>query len=320
MGTFKNVIRKIRRLGLDGLYQRVDAIPKLLGGQRNDWETVKVQLGDLQSRQVRALPDKAPLRDAEFKVFSQFGDDGIFQYLFSRIPAVDSFVEFGVEDYTEANTRFLLMHDNWRGLILDGRPDLQAVLDRQGLPFLHDLTVRSAFITAENINQLLTEAGFTGEIGLLSVDIDGNDYWVWKAIDVVRPQVVVVEYNAVLGAERALTVPYDPAFMRSKAHPSWLYWGASLPAYCQLAEEKGYAFVGCNHAGINAYFVRKDLCGPFRVLTPKEGFVLSRFRDSRDAQGRMSKLGGQDRLKAIATCPMVDVASGKTVLLQELLG
>ena len=320
MVSLKRFLRKVRRLGLDGLYQRVEALNSRPTVPLNALESLKVQTGDLQTRHVRALPDRAPLRQAEFKVFSQFGDDGILQYLFSRFPAVDSFIEFGVEDYTEANTRFLLIHDNWRGLILDGRPDLQGVVDRQGLPFLHELTAQSAFITAENINEIFVQAGFTGEIGLLSIDIDGNDYWVWKAIEVVRPQVVVVEYNSILGSERALTIPYDPAFTRSKSHPSWLYWGASLAALCRLANDKGYAFVGSNQAGVNAYFVRKDLAAPFQVLTAAEGHVVSRVRESRDAQGGMSRLGGAARLEAIADCPMIDLDSGKTILLRELIG
>ena len=182
---------------------------------------------------------------------------------------------------------------------LDGRPDLDAVVSAQGLPMLHDLGIRSAFITAENINDLLLGAGFSGEIGLLSIDIDGNDYWVWKAITCVNPQAVVIEYNAVLGPDHALTIPYDPSFTRQAAHHSWLYFGASLPALCLLAEEKGYAFVGCNSAGNNAYFVRKDLAAPFKVLTPEEGFVDSRFRESRDEQGRMNRLRGPARQAAI---------------------
>lgn len=324
MGNIRSFLRKARRLGFDGLYQRLDGIhkriestPALLGVNRNQVETLQVQVGDLQTRTVHALPDHSPLRLAEFKVFSQFGDDGILQYLFSRIPLVDSFIEFGVEGYTEANTRFLLIHDNWRGLILDGRPDLQEVLDSQGLPFLHDLTVCSAFISAENINYLLRDAGFSGEVGLLSIDIDGNDYWVWKAIDAVNPQVVVVEYNAVFGADRALTIPYDPAFKRSHAHASWLYFGASLPALCRLGEAKGYAFVGCNSAGNNAYFVRRDLVTPFQVLSASEGFVDSRFRESRNLNGQMSRLAGRSRLQAIADTLVVDLESGQTIHLAD---
>jgi hypothetical protein len=276
-------------------------------------------LGAAEARRVAGLPPRTALRETEFKVYSQFGDDGIIQYLLSHLSAVPSFVEFGVEDYTEANTRFLLIHNQWRGLILDGRPDLAALVATQGLSRLYNLEARSAFITAENINGLILDAGFSGELGLLSIDIDGNDYWVWKAITCVRPQVVVVEYNAVFGADRAITIPYSPSFTRQQAHYSWLYFGASLRALCALGAEKGYAFVGCNSAGNNAYFVREDLSAPFLVLSPEQGFVDSRFRESRDEQGRMNQLSGPARLQAIADQPVVDLDSGQTILLRDLL-
>ncbi len=274
--------------------------------------------GAAEARRVRALPPRTPIREAEFKVYSQFGDDGILQYLTSHLPAIPSFVEFGVEDYTEANTRFLLVQDKWRGLIIDGRPDLDAVVVAQGLPMLYDLEIRSAFITAENINDVILGAGFSGRIGLLSVDIDGNDYWVWRAITCVQPQIVVAEYNAVFGSRRAVTVPYAPDFTRQQAHPSWLYFGASLPALCRLGEEKGYAFVGCNEAGNNAYFVIKELASSFLTLTPEEGFRDSRFRESRDDLGRMNRLSGPARLAAIAEMPVVDLDTGRRIFLGEL--
>ncbi len=314
----KNLSRHLRKLGSTQQKRRVAHIKSEVAVLRRQVCASLELLGAAEARRVATLPPQTPLREAEFKVYSQFGDDGIIQYLVGHIPAAPSFVEFGVEDYTEANTRFLLVHNHWRGLILDGRPDLDAVVAAQGLPMLHELEVRSAFITAENIDVLIQTSGFSGEIGLLSVDIDGNDYWVWKAITCVQPQIVVMEYNAVFGSERAVTVPYDPAFVRHQAHPSWLYFGASLGACCQLAEQKGYAFVGCNQAGNNAYFVRRDLAGPFQVLTTKEGFVDSRFRESRDAQGRMTRLSGPARLRAIAAMPVVDLDTQKTILIRDI--
>ena len=311
--------RALWRLRSTRTARRIEFLKAEMVALRRQVAAVAELTGGLECRRVAALPDQSPLREAEFRVYSQFGDDGVIQYLFSRIPAVPVFVEFGVEDYTEANTRFLLVRDNWRGLILDGRPDLDAVVSAQGLPMTHELEVRSAFITAENINKLFLDAGFTGEIGLLSIDIDGNDYWVWKAIDRVNPQVVVAEYNAVFGPDRAVTIPYDPGFTRQAAHHSWLYFGASLQALCRLAQAKGYAFVGCTSAGNNAYFVRQDLAAPFKVLTPKEGFVDSRFRESRDERGRMNRLGGSARLAAIADLPVLDLDLGRAVPLRDLM-
>jgi hypothetical protein len=315
----REFFHRLTSIGASRHKRRIHYIKAEMVVLRQQVSTALELAGRAEARQVAALPPRTPIRDTEFKVYSQFGDDGIIQYLISHLPVIPTFVEFGVEDYTEANTRFLLLHNLWRGLILDGRPDLDSVVMAQGLPMLHDLEVRSAFITAENINDLISGAGFSGEIGLLSIDIDGNDYWVWKAITCVQPQIVVVEYNAVFGSERAVTIPYSPSFTRQQAHHSYLYFGASLPALCGLAEAKGYAFVGCNGAGNNAYFVRKDLADPFLSLSPKAGFVDGRFRESRDEQGRMNRLSGPARLEAIAGLPVVDLETGQSIPLRELL-
>jgi hypothetical protein len=270
----------------------------------------------LQLRAAGVLPR---LRDAEFQVFSQFGDDGILQYLLARLgPLDDRFIEFGVQDYVESNTRFLLQADNWRGLVIDGGAENVARIREADFHWRHDLTALHAFVDRDNVNRLFRDAGFTGEIGLLSVDIDGNDYWVWETIEVVSPVITVCEYNAVLGDRLPVTVPYDPAFQRTRAHPSNLYWGASLPALCHLAERKGLCFVGTNGAGNNAYFVRRDRLGPLRPLAPREGFVDSRFRESRDAEGRLTFLSGAARRAAIAEMPVVDVTTGRTLRVGDL--
>jgi len=209
---------------------------------------------NLQSR--GQIPD---LHQAEFKVFSQFGDDGIIQYLVHRLQLLpDTFVEFGVENYRESNTRFLLLNNNWRGLVLDGNQDFINYIQQDQIYWRQTLTARCAFITRENINELLGAAGLAGQIGLLSVDIDGNDYWVWEKIAMVDPAIVIVEYNCIFGADLAVAVPYEPQFARHRAHYSGQFWGASLHALKLLADRKGYSLVCCNSAGSNAYFVRND--------------------------------------------------------------
>src|SRR5581483_9155361 len=251
-------------------------------------------------------------REAEFKVFSQFGDDGIIQYLIARldIPAeLSTFIEFGVQDYTESNTRFLLMNDNWRGLVMDGDQSNMESLKARDLYWRHDLTALCRWIDRDNINAILQESGFSGPLGILSIDIDGNDYWVWQRIEIVQRVIVIVEYNSVLGGWQAVTVPYDPSFNRTKAHYSNLYWGASLPALASLARTKGYAFVGSNQAGNNAYFVHDNYIGRggIAAITPEKGYVESRFRESRDEGGRLTYLGGAARRRMIAGMPIYDI-------------
>jgi hypothetical protein len=288
---------------------------------QRELDALRVQLGGLEARSVATLPPDR-LRDAEFTVFSQFGEDGILQFLVQRVPIENEvFVEFGVEDYHESNTRFLLVHDNWRGLIIDGGTTHVEFLRSTGLGWRHHIDAVSAFIDRDNINDLIRSAGIAGDIGVLSVDIDGNDYWVLERIDVVSPRILIVEYNSVFGPEAAITVPYDPGFVRSEKHPSWLYWGASLAALTRLANEKGFALVGGNRAGNNAFYVRRDVLGDLPEVSVEQAYMPSRFRESRGADGELSYVSDhRDRLALIAQMPVVDVASGETITVGDRLG
>lgn len=258
--------------------------------------------------QINKSLDSDNILDYDFRVFSQWGDDGIIQYIINKIKNITpSFIEFGVENYTEANTRFLLMNNNWKGLIMDGSESNMDFVRQSSLFWQYDLTVKTAFITAENINKLIQEAGFGGQIGILHIDIDGNDYWVWKKIDVVQPQVVIMEYNSVFGIEKAWTTPYQENFFRTKAHYSNLYFGASLLALCDLAKQKGYEFIGTNLNSNNAYFVQKDLAAPFKILSPEEAHTASRFTEARNQKGELSYLRAEQRLNVLKGMPIFNV-------------
>jgi hypothetical protein len=251
------------------------------------------------------------LADVEFKVFSQWGDDGIIQWLVDILDFPNkTFVEFGVETYRESNTRFLMMNNNWEGFVMDASERNIARIISSEYYWRYQLQARNAFIEIGNINTLLEESGFHKDVGLLHIDIDGNDYWIWKEIRVISPIVVILEYNSVFGPERALTVPYDSRFNRTEKHYSNLYFGASLSALCQLSNAKGYAFIGCNSAGNNAYFVRRDKLGAkLKELSPGEGYVLSKSREARNSAGRLTWLGGSARLEAIRGLPVFNVAT-----------
>jgi hypothetical protein len=284
-------------------------------------DALRAQMGGLESRMLRGR-EVADLREAEFSVFSQFGEDGIIQYLLQHVPIEhEVFVEFGVEDYSESNTRFLLVHDNWEGLILDGGSDHIAFLGRTGMDWRYTIQARSAFVDRDNINGLITSAGIAGDIGLLSVDIDGNDYWVLEAIDAVTPRILVAEYNSTFGPEAAVTIPYDPGFQRGAAHWSNLYWGASLAALDTLARRKGHVLVGGNSAGNNAFWVREELAGGLPRPSVEEAYRPSRFRESRDESGKLTYLRDHSaRLGAIAHLPLWDVAAERQVSVGERLG
>jgi hypothetical protein len=255
----------------------------------------------------------------EFGVFSQWGEDGLIAYLVDHV-AIDRpwFVEFGVEDYREANTRFLLMTRDWRGLVIDGSETHVRSIRADDISWRHELESRCAFVTRDNINALLGDAGFSGDIGLLSIDIDGNDYWVWEAIDIVSPRIVVAEYNSLWGPSRAVTVPYDADFVRTRKHHSNLYYGASITALAQLGRRKGYSLVGGNSAGNNAFFVRDDVRGAIPTVTPEHAYRRARFREGRDTDGKLTFDDFAARRRVLGSLLVHDLETGRDVSIESL--
>jgi hypothetical protein len=262
------------------------------------------------------LPRLDGLHSVEFCALSQWGEDGIIDWLIGRLPGISrSFVEFGVQDYREANTRLLIQSRNWRGLVLDGSADHVADIRRQNLYWRHDLTATCAFIDRDNINGLIKNAGFEGPLGLLSIDVDGNDYWLWDAIDVVSPAIVVCEYNAVLGDKHSLVVPYRADFQRGLAHYSDLYFGASIKALVTLSKRKGYEFVGTTSTGCNAFFLRRGLAPSVIGLLDHIWAFPSMVRESRSAEGNLTFVSGKARMALIDRLPLIDVeANAETTL------
>jgi hypothetical protein len=219
------------------------------------------------------------LHKYETKVYSQQGEDGILLHLFDVIGVTDArFVEFGIQDGRECNSANLALNFGWRGLFMEcdaecAQSAAQYYRARLGAR-ANDVVVQKAMVTAENINDLLTQNGMAGPIDLLSIDIDGNDFWVWKAISVIQPRVVVTEYNSVFGPERAVTIAYDPAFRRRTFSQTESYFGASLAALAKLGEKKGYSLVGCDSWGVNAFFVSRDAAdGRFPHRTAREIYM-----------------------------------------------
>ncbi len=259
------------------------------------------------------------LDEVAFQVFSQYGEDGIIQYIISQIAIPNKiFIEFGVEYYTESNTRFLLINNNWRGLAIDGSRQNIRFIKNDIISWKYDITAYRSFITTGNINTLISQFTDCSDIGLLSIDIDGNDYWVWDAVEAVQPRIVICEYNAALGFTHKVTVPYVAHFEQSKAHYSNLYYGASLAALCQLAEKKGYDFIGTARVGINAFFIRKDLSGPFITYNAADGFHESANRSSKDQKGKLNFLPQDQRLAVIKDMELVDIESGSLHSIKEL--
>lgn len=288
---------------------------------REELERIKMLGAQPMVARIQDLKDPIDsLKKVEFSAFSQWGDDGIIQYLIHLLNIKEeTFIEFGVGNYLEANTRFLLMNNHWRGLIFDGSQKNMEFVKNDSISWKYDIQAIPLFITKSNINAAIKDAGFEGEIGLLHIDIDGNDYWVWESIDVVNPQLVIMEYNSVFGNKEAISTPYADDFYVSSAHYSNLYFGASLKAMCHLAKKKGYAFVGSNTAGNNAYFVRIDKLGPLKEISAEEGYVRCKFRQNRKADGTLGLIPDTEAIFLAGELPVINVITGNSVPLKSCL-
>jgi hypothetical protein len=282
-------------------------------------DEIKINQGRMLT-QMQKPNITGPLWQYEFKVFSQWGEDGIIQFLVNHLEiAHRTFIEFGVEDFSESNCRFLLMKDYWQGFVIDGSEKNIARLRSSYFYWQTQLSCKTSFITRENVASLLDESGFDKELGILSVDIDGVDYHVLDALTQWRPAILIVEYNEAFGNERPVSVPYDPAFVRRQKHSSNQYWGANLPAFCYLAEQRNYALVGINGVASNAFFVRRDLLNEHvRETSLSSCNRQASFRDSRGENGELTYLSGRSRTRALADMPIIDVVTGQALTVGDL--
>lgn len=290
------------------IIRRIKAIIKTISGFDQRLRAIQEALGRIEARQNSHKV--GGINEQEFQVYSQFGEDGIIQFLLRHVKITSKiFVEFGAANYLESNTRFLLVNNNWSGLVIDGDPLNVSFIRDDPIYWRYNLKADCSFVTRDNINDLLGRNGVSGDIGLLSIDIDGNDYWVWKEIEIIAPRIVVIEYNSRFGANRAVTIPYRENFTRQQAHHSLVYYGASLRALVNLGKQKGYAFVGCNKNGVNAFFVRSDLLvEPLQEVTVEAGYVAGKFREARDVNGTLLFLTAEEEKEILDKLPLVDLA------------
>ncbi len=251
------------------------------------------------------------INDHELKIFSQFGEDGIIDFLTKKLNLKNkTFIEFGVEDYEESNTRFLLEAKNWKGLIIDSSKIFIDKIKKKDYFWRNNLTAINAFVTVENINNLIKDNFHFKNLDLMSIDIDGNDYWVWKAITICKPAIVIIEYNARFGYEKSVTIPYKDKFNRISEHYSSIYFGASLEALYKLGKIKGYSLVGTNLNGNNSFFVRDDLMkqnNHIKSFTPKECFNNNSFNELRDKNGNILDRDNFKEKEILEKLPLVEV-------------
>lgn len=223
-----------------------------------------VQIAQIRQQQHYADCKKSGnlpnFNDTGFKVFSQFEEDGKLLYLFSIIGMGSrTFVDLGSNDGINSNCANLLVHFGWRGLFVDADATViergKAFYKKYPDPWNYQPKFMCSLITRENVNQLIQNSGISGEIELLSIDIDGNDYWIWKEIETIRPKVVVIESQVAFGNHNVVA-PYSDSVNNAVDLPNY---GASTAALTELAKSKGYRLIGSNAYGNNLFFIRNGI-------------------------------------------------------------
>jgi hypothetical protein len=260
------------------------------------------------------------LIETEVKIFSQNGEDGIIDYLVHKLK-VDkkNFVEIGVGNYRESNTRFLYNRYHPKGLIIDYIDDMKKKVTKHVNFWKGDLRICNQKIDADNILDILNK-NCDYEIDFFSIDIDSIDYWIIKKLKNDISKIFVAEYNPVFGAELEVTVPNISGFERSKYHYSYLCYGMSLKALINLMDQKGYYFIGTNLQKINAFFILKEFKKEvfFKNIKIKslDNYTNSNIRDSRDINNNLNFLSGNNKFKEIEDCEVINLKDNKNELIK----
>lgn len=257
------------------------------------------------------------LSEIDFKVFSQNGEDGILDYLlFSLKVEKPKFIEIGVGDYSESNTRFLFERTSCEGLIIDIIDNFENKVKKNTKLWKGNLKILNKKITPSNFLSTLENSNFKEKIDLFSLDIDSYDYWVLKEIPKKFCKLIVVEFNPYFGGDLKITVPLDENFNRTSYHYSNLCFGASLRGIIELLKNKGFIFLGTNLFRNNAFFINQDFKDHLSLNIPDDSkldnFTDFRFRESRDVNNKLSYIDPKNVLKEIKDCKIVDLSVSET--------
>lgn len=251
------------------------------------------------------------LWDAEVKVFSQWGEDGILDFLCEKMGiSKPKMLEVGAGNFRECNSRFLAENRNASVYLVDGRLDLITTAEKDPLIWKNHLFAVNTWVTPENIQSICKDAANKmGGIDIFSLDIDGNDYWVLDACPLDGVEIIVVEYNPLFGASLPVTVPRDDKFERRTKHYSCLYYGASLPAFISLLQDKDFAFIGTNRVGNNAFFIRSENLKKVSIKPSDDlsVYVDWRIREARNVDGKLSFQSGFERVNEIRDLPLINL-------------
>ena len=273
----------------------------------------KINIGLLTSHAMSARKHSMKdLWDAEFRVFSQFGEDGIVDLLLDELQiSKPRIMEIGAGDFSECNSRFALHKRNCSAYLVDMQEDLQRGLQESEIRWKASVAVEIAKIDEKNIKDIESRASkFLKYIDVISLDIDGIDFWIAQHINWNGIKIAIVEYNPVFGAKLAVSVPKETFSSRFEHHYSGLVYGASLLAWIEFFASKDMRFVGTNRAGNNAFFVPSSLAGnfPFRLpdISQLDAYVDWQIRDSRNQDQTLSSLSLEQARNLISEVELIE--------------
>jgi hypothetical protein len=288
----------------------------------NEARTLKYSLGQSSIIASRAnYSNFQNLWDAEVKVFSQWGEDGILDFLCEKLGiSKPRMLEVGAGNFRECNSRFLAENRNASVYLVDGRLDLITTAERDPLIWKNHLFAVNTWVTPENIQTICQDAANKmGGLDIFSLDIDGNDFWVLDSCPLEGVEIIVVEYNPLFGANLPVTVPRDDKFERRTKHYSCLYYGASLPAFISLLKDKDFAFIGTNRVGNNAFFIRSENLKKvsFKPSDDLSVYVDWRIRETRNVDGKLSFQSGLERVNEIRDLPLINLLNQTQITVIE---
>lgn len=296
---------------------------KLLSPIFSELNQIKFLIGQNSILTSRSMQNSFEnLWDAEVKVYSQWGEDGILDFLCEKLYiSKPKILEIGAGNFNECNSYFLAKNRNASVVAVDIAKDLLTSINSSPLKWTNHLFGIEKLVSPSNINELIDEANNRMDgLDIVSFDIDGNDYWVVAAADLKSTKIVIVEYNPIFGSEMAVTVPRDDNFDRAMKHSSGLYFGASLKAFIHVLANKGFVFIGSNRVGNNAFFIPNKSISKISLSIPKDLKIYTdwRIRESRDSFGQLSYLSLSERVEIINDLPLIEIMSGNKLYVKNL--